>query len=67
MLYENIKNLCKEKKISVSKLEAELNFPRSSICKWNDNEPGVKRVKSVADYFGVSIESLLEMGAKEAV
>lgn len=67
MLYENIKKLCKEKKISISKLETDLNFPRSSVCKWNNNEPGVKRVKSVADYFGVSVDCLLELDTKEVV
>lgn len=67
MLYENIKKLCREKKISISKLETDLNFPRSSICKWSGNEPGVKKVKRVADYFGVSVDYLLEFDAKKAM
>ncbi|WP_235622888.1 hypothetical protein [Enterocloster bolteae] len=41
-------------------MERTLNFPRSSICKWNENEPGIRKVQKVADYFGVSIEKLLE-------
>jgi transcriptional regulator with XRE-family HTH domain len=59
MIYSNIKKLCFKKKISVSKLESDLNIPRSSICKWDKTTPSVLKVKSVADYFGVSMEELL--------
>ena len=60
MLYSNIKKQCDEKKMSVSQLERELGFPRSSICKWDENEPGITKVQKVANYFGVPIEQLLE-------
>ena len=60
MLYNNIKQICKDKGISISRLEEELNFPRSYICKWNENEPGIWKVQKVADYLGVPIEVLLE-------
>ena len=59
MLYNNVKKLCEEKGISVSQLERDLEFPRSSVCKWNDNEPGVTKVQKAADYLKVSIERLL--------
>lgn len=59
MIYSNIKKLCFNKKISISKLENDLRIPRSSICKWDKTTPSVLKVKSVADYFGVSIEELL--------
>ena len=60
MLYDNVKRLCEEKGISILSLEKALEFPRSSICKWNENEPGIRKVQKVADYLGVSIEELLE-------
>lgn len=60
MLYDNVKTLCKERGITISKLEEELDFPRSYLCKWNENEPGVRKVKKAADYLGVPIEKLLE-------
>ena len=60
MLYENVKAICARKKIPISTLEKELNFPRSSICKWNENEPGIRKVQKVADFLGVPIEKLLE-------
>ncbi len=60
MLYDSIRSLCKEKGVAVSKMETDLGFPRSSICKWNENEPGIRKVQKVADYLQVSIEKLLQ-------
>lgn len=60
MIYDNVKKLCKEKGITISKLEEELEFPRSSICKWNDSMPSILKVQKVAKYLGVPIEQLLE-------
>ena len=60
MIYDNVKRLCVEKGTSVNKLEKELGFSNGSITKWNESEPGIKKVKKVADYLGVPIEKLLE-------
>lgn len=60
LLYNNVKMLCEKKGISISQLERALEFPRSSICKWNDNEPGIRKVQKVADYLNIPIEKLLE-------
>lgn len=57
-LYGNVKKACYEKGISIKALEEKLDFPRSSICKWDVNTPGIDKVKAVADYFGVPIEYL---------
>ena len=60
MLYDNVKVMCAARGISISQLERDLEFPRSSICKWNDNQPGIRKVQKVADYFKVPIEALLK-------
>lgn len=60
MLYDTIRKICIKKKIHVSNMEKDLNFPRSSICKWNESEPGIRKVQKVAKYLGVQIEELLE-------
>lgn len=60
MLFDNIKKICDEKGISVWKLEKALGFSNRSISKWNESEPGVRKVQKVADYLGVPIEKLLE-------
>ncbi|WP_313585272.1 helix-turn-helix domain-containing protein [Lacrimispora sp.] len=60
MLYGNIKALCDKRNLSISQLERDLGFPRSSICKWDENEPSIWKVKKVAKLLGVTVDSLLE-------
>lgn len=61
-LYENIKNVAKEKGISINKLEKELGFARSSISKYNSNDPGISKVMQISDFLGVSIDYLVSGG-----
>lgn len=65
MLYDNVKKLCEEKGVSILSLEKALGFPRSSICKWNENEPGIRKVQKVAEYLAVPIEVLLAEQTEE--
>ena len=60
MIYDNVKKLCDQKGISIWRLERDLGFSNRSVSKWNDNEPGIRKVQIVADYLGVPIEKLLE-------
>lgn len=59
-VYEKIKILCKERKISVFQLEKELGFSNGSIRKWNTTSPAAERVKRVADYLGCTVDELLK-------
>ena len=59
MLYDNIKLICTKKGISVGSIEKALGFSNGSICKWNENEPGIRKVQKVADYLKVPIEILI--------
>lgn len=54
-----IKNLCKERKISMSALEKETGIGRRSIYNWERNSPSIDKVVAVADYFNVSVDQLL--------
>ena len=60
VLFDNIKEFCEKKRVSVWKLEKDLGFSNRSISKWNETDPGIRKVQKVADYFGVAIEDLLE-------
>lgn len=60
MIYNTIKAICTEKHISINKMEKDLGFSVGSICKWNENEPGIRKVQKVAGYLKVKIEKLLE-------
>ncbi len=60
LIYEKVKTACSEVGISVYALEKELKFPRSSICKWSKNTPGVDKMKAVAERLGKPIEYFLD-------
>lgn len=60
MIYDKVKMLAFENGVSINKLEKELGFSSASISKWNNSNPTSKKLKKVADYFGVSMEYLLE-------
>ena len=59
MILKNIQALCREKGISVSQLERETGLGNGTVCRWRQADPTVTRLKLVADYFGVTLESLL--------
>lgn len=58
-VYDKIKELCKEKRISVLKMETEIGFNNGTVNKWNKHKPSYDKVQKVADYFGVSVEYIL--------
>lgn len=58
-LYEKIKLLAKERKISIRKLEEDLGYGNGTIRRWDVATPGVDKIQKVADYFGVSTDYLL--------
>ena len=59
LLLQNILALCKERKISVAKLEKEIGLGNATIGRWGNSSPTVENVRKVADYFGVSIDGLM--------
>ncbi len=66
-IYKNVKNACSEAGITITALEAKLGFPRSSICKWDVNTPGVDKVKAVAEELKKPIEFFLEQCNRKGV
>lgn len=60
MIYKKIKLLCKERGITIYRLEKDLEFSPSTVIKWRTSMPTVDKLKKVANYFGVSIEYFLE-------
>lgn len=60
MLYDRIKQLCDERHIAVTALEAALGFGRGSIGKLkNGKTPNAERVQKIADYFDMPVSYLL--------
>lgn len=58
-LYENIKKKCKERGISIAKLERATKLSVGSISHWRVSEPKVGNAKAVADYLHCTIDELL--------
>ena len=63
-IYENIKEICEEKGISINRLERELNFPRSSIAKYNASSPSADKIQKIADFLEVTTDKIIK-GGKE--
>lgn len=59
ILFENIKYLCEKSNIKIKDLEIKLNISNGQIGKWRHSSPSVYKVKEVANYFGVTIDSLV--------
>ena len=58
-LIETIKQLCKDRGISVSKLERDCGFANSYFTNLRAGKMPADRLQKVADYFGVSAKFLL--------
>lgn len=59
MIYKNIIALCRQKNISIAKLEKELGMGNGTIGKWERSSPTIESIKKVADHFGVSVDTLI--------
>lgn len=57
-LYERIKDIAKEKGYSINKLERELEFPRSSISKYNKNKPSIDKIRRIAEFLDVPTSAI---------
>lgn len=59
-MLKKIKDLCEARGIGISQLEKELGFGRDTISKWATSIPRADRLKVVADFFGVTVDELME-------
>lgn len=64
-MYQKIKELCRNRGISVSALEKSLGFSNGSIAKWATSLPRVDSAIKVANFFGVPVTQLLELQDEE--
>ena len=59
MLLENITRLCKEKNVSIARLERETGISNGTIARWGTSSPTVENVRKVAEYFGTTVDALI--------
>ena len=57
-IVERIRDLCKQKKIAISRLEKDLNYGNGYLNPKKATTVDSKRLKEIADYLGVPIEIL---------
>lgn len=62
--YEKIKELTKERGISVRELEKRLGFSNGYFSKWKNVSPNSDGLQKVANYFDVSVDYLLGRSKK---
>lgn len=64
-LLNRLRDLCKERGITIAQVERGAGLTLTTIAKWNRITPGIDKVASVADYLGISIDELLGRSAPE--
>lgn len=55
-----IKSLCDKRGINIFTLEKALGIGNGNIRRWDTSRPNIDKVEAVADYFGVSVDFILE-------
>lgn len=57
---ERVRDLCKEQKTSITKLEAQLDFSNGYIGKWakRPSSPPYEKLTSIAQALGITVEEL---------
>lgn len=66
-LFENIKNLCKSKNVSINKMLEDCNLSKSTVDNIKKGSmPSVDKISKIADYLKVSTDFLLTGKEKTA-
>lgn len=59
MLFEKVNALCKNRKITIAKLERECDMGNGTVRGWKASSPSVENLKKVADYFNITVDELI--------
>lgn len=60
-MVEKIRNLCSQNGISLNDLERQIDgVGINTIYRWDSSSPNAARLSAVADFFGVSVDWLLD-------
>lgn len=62
-LVKRIETLAQAKRISITMLEEKLGIARGSIRRWREVDPGLSKIKLVAEYFNLTASQLISEGA----
>ena len=56
LVYDKVKELAKEKGVTIQQMEKDLSIAEGHACKWNTSQPKLKTLMKIADYFGVTLD-----------
>ena len=59
MIYENVKELCDKKNISIRSLETKAGIGNGTIGRWKKSKPNLETLQKVADELGVTTSRLI--------
>ena len=65
-LYDKIRDLCKERNLTIVSLEKSTGISKGNICKWNTSLPSIDNLVKIADYFNLSIDEIIGRDKKDA-
>lgn len=60
MITDNVRRLCREHDISIFALENATGIGNGCIARWDRKPPRIYSLTKVAEFFGVTVDSLLE-------
>lgn len=58
-VFERVKILCDERKISINDLEKSLGYSKNTLYRLKTQTPGSDKLQAIADYFDVSTDFIL--------
>lgn len=59
LIYERIKQLCKDNHLTITGTEAALGFARGSLCKIDKNKPSAEKINKLAEFLNTTPEFLM--------
>lgn len=60
MIFDKIKAICDERKISISALERMANLGNGTISGWNESSPRLDKIMAVAKVLEIPLSALVE-------
>lgn len=60
LIYDKVKEICKEKNISISSVEKKAGLGNGAITKWNNSSPTVDKLKAVTDVLEIDMAEFLD-------
>lgn len=60
VIFDKIKSICDEKKISISALERMAGLGNGTISGWNESSPRLDKITAVANALNIPLTDLIE-------